>query len=483
MLTELRVNKKGRGRVILLIMTVFLMLLHIDGWGAEQGRAVKDAVNTRKIHLAVGKSSIIESPVRVKRVSLVNKEIADAIVLTPKQIYLTGRSIGITSLTLWVNGKVHTVFDVEVSADVSRLKERIYEILPEEKDIRVAAAHDSITLSGVVSNAANLSQVLALAEAFAPGKVVNLLEVGGVHQVMLEVRIAEMSRQVSKKMGINFASISDSGRIGLSMLTHLVSLPEDGWPGNPLMVADPVNAIFNFSSGGIMWDVFIDALKENGLVKILAEPTLIALSGQKADFLAGGEFPIPVPGDNGSVTVDYKEFGVGLEFTPTVLSSDKISMQVAPEVSELDFTNAVTMGGFVIPSITTRRVSTKIELADGQSFAIAGLLKDDIREMVSKFPLLGDIPILGTLFRSSSFKKNETELIVIVTPHLVKPVDMAKQTLPTDQYIEPNDFDFYLNGKLEGKGKERMKTADAASPADMKKEGGLEGEFGHITPE
>ncbi|MCK5503866.1 MAG: pilus assembly protein N-terminal domain-containing protein, partial [Thermodesulfovibrionia bacterium] len=331
-------------------MTVFLMLLHIDSWGAEQGRVVRDAVNTRKIHIAVGKSSIIESPVRVKRVSIVNKEIADAIVLTPKQIYLTGRSIGITSLTLWVNGKVHTVFDIEVSADISRLKERLYEILPEEKDIRVIAAHDSITLSGVVSNAANLSQVLALAEAFAPGKVVNLLEVGGVHQVMLEVRIAEISRQVSKKMGINFASISDSGRIGLSMLTHLVSLPDKA--GDPLVVSDAVNAIFNFSSGGIMWDVFIDALKENGLVKILAEPTLIALSGQTANFLAGGEFPIPVPGDNGSTTIQYKEFGVGLEFTPTVLSSDKISMKVAPEVSELDFTNAVSMGGFVIPSIT-----------------------------------------------------------------------------------------------------------------------------------
>jgi pilus assembly protein CpaC len=481
MLTKIRVNKKGRGRVILLIMTVFLMLLHIDSWGEERGRIVKDAVNTKKIHLAVGKSSVIESPVRVKRVSLVNKEIADAIVLTPKQIYLTGKSIGITSLTLWVNGRVHTVFDVEVSADISRLKERLYEILPEEKDIRVAAAHDSITLSGVVSNTANLSQVLALAEAFAPGKVVNLLEVGGVHQVMLEVKIAEISRQVSKKMGINFASISDSGRIGLSMLTHLVSLPEEA--GDPLVVSDAVNALFNFSSGGIMWDVFIDALKENGLVKILAEPTLIALSGQSADFLAGGEFPIPVPGDNGSTTIEYKEFGVGLEFTPTVLSSDKISIQVAPEVSELDFTNAVAMAGFVIPSITTRRVSTKIELADGQSFAIAGLLKDDIREMVSKFPLLGDIPILGTLFRSSSFKKNETELIVIVTPHLVKPDDMAKQTLPTDQYIEPNDFDFYLNGKLEGTEKGQMKTANAASSANMKKEGGLEGEFGHITPE
>jgi pilus assembly protein CpaC len=230
--------------------------------------------------------------------------------------------------------------------------------------------------------------------------------------------------------------------------------------------------------------MFIDALKEDGLLKVLAEPTLITLSGKNANFLAGGEFPYPIPQSVGAgsttITIEFKTFGVGLNFTPTVLSNNKISMQVAPEVSELDFTNAVTFQGFVIPALTTRRASTTVELADGQSFAIAGLLKDDVRTATTRYPLFGDIPILGALFRSESFKKNETELVIIVTPHLVKPLDLSKQTLPTDQYIEPDDFEFYLLGKIEGKGE--GKPTSTTPVAVDKKEGGLEGDFGHIVP-
>jgi pilus assembly protein CpaC len=232
--------------------------------------------------------------------------------------------------------------------------------------------------------------------------------------------------------------------------------------------------------------MFIDALKENGLTKVLAEPTLITLSGRSASFLAGGEFPIPVPQTSGTgttITIEYKTFGVGLSFTPTVLGNGKISMMVNPEVSELDFTRAVSLQGFIIPSLTTRRVSTVVELGDGQSFAIAGLIKDDVREVVRKFPVLGDIPVLGALFRSTSFQKNETELIIIVTPHLVKPIDMSKQTLPTDQYIEPDDFEFYLLGSLEGRGRQdTMKSPRASSLPGMKKGSGLEGDFGYMKP-
>ncbi|MDP2268080.1 MAG: type II and III secretion system protein family protein, partial [Deltaproteobacteria bacterium] len=220
----------------------------------------------------------------------------------------------------------------------------------------------------------------------------------------------------------------------------------------------------------------IDALKENGLTKVLAEPTLITTSGRTANFLAGGEYPVPIPSRDG-ISIEYKTFGVGLSFTPTVLSNEKISIEVKPEVSELDFTNAVAISGYVVPGLSTRRVSTVIELADGQSFAVAGLLKEDVREIVSKFPLLGDIPILGVLFRSTSFQKNETELVIIVTPHLVKPVDMAKQSLPTDAFVEPDDFEFYLLGSLEGRGK----APPDAAPARSNK-GGLDGDFGHITP-
>jgi len=208
------------------------------------------------------------------------------------------------------------------------------------------------------------------------------------------------------------------------------------------------------------------------LVKILAEPTLIALSGKKASFLAGGQFPVPVPQGLGTVAIEYKSFGVGLTFTPTVLSENRINIDVMPEVSELDFSTAIQFQGFFVPGLTMRKASTRVELADGQSFAIAGLLKESIRSHATKFPLLGDIPVLGALFRSEAFQKQETELVIIVTPHLVKPLDLAKQTVPTDYYIEPGDAEFYLLGLLEGTQKQQ--------PPNTR--GELDGEFGHAMP-
>jgi pilus assembly protein CpaC len=302
---------------------------------------------------------------------------------------------------------------------------------------------------------------------------------------MLEVRVAEMSRSLLRRIGFNFAYISDGlNNFGISLLSNITRLPASGFPAASIVVGDRVNAIFRFTGAGATWTTFIDALKEEGLLKIMAEPTLIALSGKTANFLAGGEFPIPVPQPSGvgtSITIEYKPFGVGLNFTPVVLSNKKISMQVAPEVSDLDFSKAVVIQGFVVPAINTRRASTTVELADGQSFAIAGLLNDNVREVVSKFPILGDIPILGALFRSSTFQKNETELIIIVTPHLVKPLNLAKQTLPTDQYIEPNDFEFYLLGALEGRKKEDSSPGQPSSQGTSKGMK-LEGDFGHAIP-
>ncbi len=372
------------------------------------------------------------------------------------------------------------IVDLDVCPDLSRLKEVFHKLLPEEKDIKVTATHDHITLTGTVSSASTLSQILSLAGPYAPmdqqkkPKIINLLEVAGVHQVMLEVRVSEMSRSLLRRLGFNFNYITSNGAsLGLGMLNKLTSLPSAGFPSSGIRVSDSVNAIFRFMDDGTTWTVFIDALKEEGLLKVLAEPTLITLSGKTASFLAGGEFPIPVPQSTGgggtTITIEYKPFGIGLNFTPTVLANKKIGLQVAPEVSDVDFTNAITTSGFVVPALITRRVSTAIELADGQSFAIAGLLKEDVREIVSKYPVLGDIPILGSLFRSSSFKKNETELIVIVTAHLVKPLDLTKQTLPTDAYVEPDDFEFYLLGTIEGK-------------KGLPKKGGFEGDFGHMPP-
>ncbi len=448
-------------------------------------RITLETMSPQKLSLTVGKSVIIQSPEPVRRVTLVAPEIADAMVLTPHQIYLAGKAPGVTNLTLWVDNKVSAVLDLEVSLDTSRLKETLHKVLPEEKDIRVNAAHDSISLSGIVSSTSNLSQVLAITQSYLPkdGKVINMLEVAGVHQVMLEVRVAEMSRSLLKRIGFNWAYATPHGNFGLFTLNSLSSLSSLGIRDVPsaLGISSAINGILRFSSNGTNWTAFIDALKEDGWIKILAEPTLITLSGKTANFLVGGEFPIPVPQSTGvtTITIEYKPFGVGLNFSPTVLSNKKISMQVAPEVSELDFSRAVQTAGFVVPSINTRRASTVVEVADGQSFAIAGLLSNETREVVTKFPLLGDIPVIGALLRSSNFQKNETELIIVVTAHLVKPLDMAKQTLPTDQYIEPDDFEFYLLGALEGKEKTKSSaTATRSSSKDNK----LEGNFGHIVP-
>jgi pilus assembly protein CpaC len=377
-------------------------------------------LEAEKLTLVSGKSIVLRSTAPVSRVSIAAPEVADFLILSANEIYITGKAAGSTNLTLWQNKKLVAIYDLEVGYNLSRLKQQIHEILPEEEALQVIGTNDSITLSGKVSNAINLSQALALAKSYAPeGKVNNFVEVGGVHQVMLEVRVAEMSRSLTRRLGINFAA-QKGDQFAISLLGGLAGLDE-GIPAVESLLAGPaVNSLFRFDTGQVTWSGFMDALNEDGLLKILAEPTLITLSGQSANFLAGGEFPVPVPQGLGTVAIEYKPFGVGLVFAPTVLSKEKISIQVTPEVSELDFSTAAVIEGFVTPGITTRRASTTVELGDGQSFAIAGLLRESVLTDVQKFPLLGDIPIIGALFQSKSFIKRETELVIIVTPHLGK---------------------------------------------------------------
>jgi len=476
------------------VLLALCLALACVSWAADAG--TPDTIQAEKLVVIVGKSVVIDARASVKRVSLASPDVADALVLSPRQVYITGKTPGVTTLTLWSDpDRVSRIFDVEVQPDVARLKAKLHELMPGERGVRVTTSNGGITLSGTISSAGNLGQVEAIAQAFAPvdkdGKprITNLLEVGGVQQVMLEVRVSEMSRSLIRRMGINFAFLSQSGnQFGLSLLDSLVRLPGSGaYPADPLSVSDNINGILRFLGGGATWTVFIDALKDEGLVKVLAEPTLMTLSGRQASFLAGGEYPIPVPQASygaAMITIEYKPFGVALNFTPSVLSSGKISMLVAPEVSDLDFSRAVSLQGYIVPSLVTRRVSTTVELADGQSFAIAGLLRDDVREIVRKFPVLGDIPILGTLFRSTNFQRNETELVIIVTPHLVKPLNMGKQTLPTDSFVVPNDFEWYLLGSLEGKDRKAspLSSSDVPPAAALSRRGGLEGDFGHIMP-
>jgi pilus assembly protein CpaC len=461
--------------VFIMLLLVFLVLLEAQ---ATASSPELESIETRRISLSSGKSIVLRSDSPIQKISIANPDIADFILMSPQEIYITAKEAGLTNLMLWQDNRVTAIYDLVVRYDISDLKQRLHEILPEESDLRVMATNDSITVAGKISNAAALSQALALARSYAPeGKIQNLIQVGGVHQVMLEVHISEMSRQLTKRLGINFAG-TDGDNFGVSMLGGLsqVVKPSDAVLASEALgfaISPAVDALFRFSTGDVTWTGFIAALQEDGLIKILAEPTLITLSGQSANFLAGGEFPVPVPQGLGTVAIEYKPFGVGLVFTPTVLSENKISIQVSPEVSDIDLSTAIQLSGFVIPGLRTRRASTTIELGDGQSFAIAGLLRESVRTIISKFPLLGSIPILGVLFQSKLFQKEESELIIIVTPHLVKPLDLENQPLPTDFYVEPNDLEFYMFGMLEGSAKD-------STPAVS---GELDGEFGHSIPE
>jgi pilus assembly protein CpaC len=392
------------------------------------------------------------------------------------------------------------VYDVVIMPDVTRLKENLYRTMPDEKNILVMASHDNITLSGTASSAGNLTRAMSIAEAYAPKKVINTMQVGGVQQVMLEVRVAEMNRELIRRLGINATAMTPQG-FGMTALNQLTTMlggnsfaGVSGGITNALtntlnlsqQATSAVNGAFQFQTGNITWSGFVDALHQENIVKVLAKPTLVALNGQEAAFLAGGEFPIPVPQAFGLITIQFKKFGVGLVFTPNIMDKKHISLSVAPEVSELDFQNALKTQGFIVPAITTRRATTTIELADGQSFAIGGLMRDNVREIINKYPGLGDIPILGALFRSTSFQKDETELLIIVTAHLVKPLDMNVQSLPTDYYDEPNDFEFYLMGYAEkggfgGKAGHKSPAAEVLSNR-VTRGRAMEGQVGHIVP-
>lgn len=464
-------------RLILLGMMVVWMLRSgaAAAWAGDF--EVFRTEETRQIELVVGQTIILKTDTP-RRFSRLRVNITDPAVATanvphsPNEILLTGKSPGTTDMVLWEDKQIVAMYHLVVGYDVAVLKQKLRALLPNETDVKVFSTPDSVTLSGRVSSMEALSLAMSLAKSYAPEEnIQNLLQVGGAHQIMLEVKIAEMQRSLGKKLGVNF-SYARGSDFALSLLSNMTALDEDISGVSKLLVSPMVNSIFGFSSGDSYWTFFLNMLKENGLVKILAEPTLVALSGQTSTFLVGGEFPVPVPQEADTITIEYKQYGVGLHFTPTVLSDNRINIAVAPDVSEIDFNTAVQFGGFAVPGITTRRASSTVELADGQSFAIAGLLREQVRDVYSRYPVLGDIPILGMLFRSREFQKNETELVIIVTPRIVKPYDGSKQALPTDFYVEPDDTDFYLLGFMEGR-------ASRPYPSEA---GKMDGSFGHAIP-
>jgi pilus assembly protein CpaC len=453
----------GAGGVFIAVLLALMVLapLTTPVWGADPLGKIRDQEITQTLRLKAGQSKVLRLPFAITRISVANPEVADIILTSPQEVYVNGLSPGITNLSVWGRGRFSSA-RVTVAADLGQLKENLAQVLPKEK-IGVMAADESVVLTGEVSGPVAQQTAISLAAATVGGKkerVINLLNIGGVQQVMCEVRLAEINRSIGRQMGINFTVFDRSGQsFGVSMLNNLTSIDtfSRSFAGTSIaqLFSTSINAMAGWKTGTFLWSMFFNILKQQGLGRILAEPNLVTTSGQEASFLAGGEFPIPVPQQFQTITIEYKKFGVGLKFTPTVLDNNMIAMQVNPEVSQLDFTLGITVAGVTVPGLDVRRLSTHVEVKDGQTFALAGLLNDQHRTLVNKFPLIGSLPIIGTLFRSSSFQKNETELVVLVTPHLVKPMAQSTARLPTDVYVEPSDVEFYLFGCLEGKKKKK----------------------------
>ena len=385
-------------------------------------------------------SIVMRTNTSFKEVRVANAKVADIVVLTDRSFQVLGKSAGKTKVMLYdVNNQIVDIVDVKVGYDLEGLKLALYETFPREP-VKVRAMANGVYLSGKVTNADVAAQIVRVAQAFAPSNVTNGMAVKDSHQVMLEVRFVEATRDAAKELGIGILT-QKAGDFAFQSAGGIVS-----------GLAPALNGMVSASHNGVSLDARIDALEQDGVIRTLAEPNLVAMSGETASFLAGGEFPIPVPGTFGNVTIEYREFGIGLAFTPTVLDDGVINLKVAPEVSQLDSTNAVRISGIEVPALRVRRADTTIELRNDQSFAIAGLLQNTSNNSKSQTPWLGDVPILGALFRSSRYQKSETELVLIVTPRLVQPVsDISKLRTPIDGLRTPNDIEEFLGGMIEGR--------------------------------
>ncbi|MFV0472707.1 MAG: type II and III secretion system protein family protein [Pikeienuella sp.] len=424
------------------------------------------------VKVFINRAVVLESAQRFAEVSIANPEIADVAALSDRSIYILGKTPGATTLTLLgENGRLITNVDVKVTPDLSEFKQRLREVLPREP-IEVREANGGMVLSGAVSGARKIETAMSLARAYAGDNVANLMSVGGTQQVMLKIRLAEMQRSASKSLGFNINAVFGDGDVAGGAATGIgaAGSPSVGGVGGVPVTAEAFGlGRLIYSAGGVFLDVLLNALEQKGAARTLAEPNLVALSGDTAQFLAGGEVPIPVAGEDDRITVEYKPFGVGLSFTPTVVDDDLINLELETEVSSIDSSIQVVTNGISITGFNTRRASTTVELRDGQSIAIAGLLQESFTDGKSQVPWLGDIPVLGTLFRSANFQRSQTELVIIVTPVLVTPVRSDQLELPTDRMRIPNETDLFLLGKLDGDAPAREVAAQ-----------GLDGAIGYV---
>lgn len=492
-------------RIIITALALCLALSHAVLAATQSGKTV---------NVPHHKSTFVELAGKAARVSLGDPEVLDIVMLKADELFLIGKKLGSTNLMAWNSrGELIESINIEVTHDVNNLKSKLFELMPDET-INVQSAQNRLILSGQVSSLEKMNLALRLAETYAAGQaadgatgsrnsqasstgVVNLMSIGGAQQVMLEVTVAEVQRSLVRRFGTNFNFFQNNGKfsIGGTSTGGAIGAFPALQPGGTNLIApifsssavDSTGLLSSFIDSNTLFTLALDIAKETGVAKVLAEPNLTALSGSNAEFLAGGEFPIPVPGDDG-ITIDYKEYGVGVKFTPTVLSDKKINLNLAVDVSEIAASTSLSLSAsgtnatYYIPPITRRSASSTIELADGQTIGIAGLLSENVRDSASKVPGLGDVPVLGQLFGSKEYISGETELVILVTPRLAKPIDRSKIKLPTDAFVEPNDVKYYLLGKgayLKNPDETHQAKSDEPQGLEQSEKGGIEGSFGH----
>ncbi len=407
------------------------------------------------LQLVAGKSTLLNLPHEIVRVSVGNPEVADVVLTHPHQVYVLGKKSGQTNLMLWGRSASTRLHDIAVSNDTEALRAKMLEWVPGVQELRLESLGEHLLLSGRAPDALKAQRLLHMAQAIGGEKnVINLLRVGSAQQVMLEVKIAEVSKTLLDELGVNLNMARSVGNTSVTLLSQLLS----NTITQPKINAGTAStgSTLSFTRSGTQVDVTARADKD--LVKILAEPTITAIHGQEGSFLAGGRIYIPVPQTSSTgvatITLEEKEFGVGLRFVPTVLEDGLINLRVTPEVSELAqngtlIRNASSSVTSLLPAITTRRASTTVQLRDGESFVIGGLIKNNVTEAIKAFPVLGELPIIGALFRSTSFQNEKSELLFVVTPRLAQ-AQAARPDLPTDRFVPPSRSELFLGGRLEG---------------------------------
>ena len=413
---------------------------------AAQTHALAAVQVLAPVHLTAGKSMVFPLSEKAVRISIANPEVADVMLVNPKEVYLLGKKTGTTNLFVWSAGGGTSLRDVTVGVDTHALQSKLREWVPSVDNLQVDAVADTLVLRGQVNDALKVQRIVSLAEAFSGGKkAINMLRVEGGQQVMLEVKVAEVSKTLLDELGVDMNLTRSIGNTSVTLLSQLLTA------GSTSVTAARANDLTNIT---------LTAEMKKGLVKVLAEPTITAVNGQEGSFLAGGRIYIPVPQTSSTgastITLEEKEFGVGLKFLPTVLEDGLINLRVTPEVSELSQygTTIKSLNGqtSLLPSITTRRASTTVQLRDGESFAIGGLIKSNVTESIKALPILGELPVLGALFRSNAFQKEQSELLFVVTPRLVR-ASAIPLALPTDGFKPPTRSEFFIDGQLEGRDK------------------------------